>query len=61
MTIQKLKPCPGCGTAEHLAIYKYESGWQHVECDRCYYFGPGEGSKILAAKSHNERIAELAK
>lgn len=54
-TMQRLKPCPRCGTDEHLAIYAYESGWKHVECDKCLYLGPGEGSKLAAARSHNER------
>jgi hypothetical protein len=53
VTVQKLKPCPKCGEA-NLPIYKYESGWQHVECDECFYLGPGGGSRVSAARLHNE-------
>lgn len=57
MTNQKIKACPDCGRAgEELTVYKYDSGWKHVECDGCYYFGPGEGSIRQAIKSHNARI-----
>lgn len=58
-TNQKMKPCPLCGTADFLAVYKYDSGWQYVECDNpaCvkdgFYRGPGEGSIRQAIKSHN--------
>lgn len=55
-TRQRMKPCPNCKTDENLAIYTYESGWRHVECDKCYYLGPGEGSINAAVKSHNEKI-----
>lgn len=51
-TVQKLKPCPKCGITD-LSIYKYESGWQHVECDACFYLGPGAGNRIDAARQHN--------
>lgn len=53
-TLQKLQPCPRCKTDEHLAIYTYDNGWRHVECDGCLYLGPGEGNKLQAVKSHNE-------
>lgn len=55
-TDQKLKPCPECITTEYLAVYTYDHGWQHVECDKCFYLGPGEGSRRQAIKSHNERV-----
>lgn len=51
-TMQKLKPCPKCGETD-LPIYKYEHGWQHVECDECQYLGPGAGNRIDAARQHN--------
>lgn len=58
-TNQKMKPCPKCNTADYLAVYKYDSGWQYVECDNAackgFYRGPGEGSTRQAIKSHNER------
>jgi Zn ribbon nucleic-acid-binding protein len=56
MTNPKPKPCPKCGTTVRLAVYSYESGWKHVECDECHYLGPGEGSIRTAIKSHNERV-----
>lgn len=59
MTAPKLKPCPECRTAEHLAIYTYDHGWKHVECDKCNYMGPGDGSKVHAIKSHNARFESL--
>ena len=43
MTYPKLKPYPQCGELDWLDIYTYESGWKFVECDKCYYRGPGEG------------------
>lgn len=55
MTYPKLKPCRKCGTADDLAVYRYESGTKHVECDGCWYLGPGEGSILAAIRSHNER------
>jgi len=36
-----------------MAVYAYESGWRHVECNMCFYLGPGEGSIREAIKSHN--------
>lgn len=56
-TDQKLKPCPACKTTDFLAVYTYEHGWQHVECEKCDYLGPGEGSRRQAIKSYNERVA----
>lgn len=53
-TPQKLKPCPLCGS-DRLAIYVYDHGWRHVDCDECGYLGPGEGSMIAAARSHNAK------
>lgn len=57
-TNPKMKPCPNCGSGDYLAVYKYDNGWQHVECDNgpCHYFGPGEGSIRQAIKSHNESV-----
>ncbi len=57
MTNPKIKPCPQCNSGERMAVYAYESGWRHVECDKCYYLGPGEGSIRAAIKSHNTRAA----
>jgi hypothetical protein len=59
-TNPKMKPCPRCGSAEHLAVYSYEtSGARHVECDNgtCQYLGPGEGSIRAAIKAHNLFLA----
>jgi uncharacterized metal-binding protein (TIGR02443 family) len=56
MTKPKIKPCPKCQSDERIAVYVYESGWRHVECTKCNYFGPGEGSIIAAIKSHNAAI-----
>ncbi len=52
----KLAHCPNCKTDEHLTIYKYESGWQHIECSNCNYLGPGEGKKAQAVQSHNQQF-----
>ena len=54
MAYPKIKPCPTCGS-DDVAVYKYDHGWQHVECDKCHYLGPGEGSAEAAIQSHNER------
>ena len=58
MTAPKIKPCPNCKTDEYLAVYTYDSGWRHVECDQCYYLGPGEGSKLAAIKEYNKRLSQ---
>jgi hypothetical protein len=63
-TNQKLKPCPHCGRADMLGVYKYESGWCYVECDNSactgnFYRGPGEGSIRQAIKSHNVKCLAL--
>lgn len=57
MTAPKIKPCPTCGTDERMAVYAYDSGWRHVECIKCNYLGPGEGSIIQAIKSHNAKVS----
>lgn len=67
MTNPKMKPCPKCGSADHLDVYTYDNGWCHVECDNgfnvradaCHYLGPGEGSIRQAIKSHNASVAAL--
>jgi hypothetical protein len=58
MAYPKILPCK-CGNAD-LEIYKYENGWQHVECDECHYMGPGQGSKLWAIRRHNEHIRAVA-
>lgn len=58
MTNQKIKPCPECKTDEYMGVYTYDSGWRYVECDKCYYLGPGCGSVKEAIKSHNERASQ---
>lgn len=70
MTYPKLKPCPQCGKLDWLEIYTYvsiafspfpqttESGWKFVECDNCYYRGPGEGRILHAIRGYNERAAK---
>ena len=39
-----------------MEVYTYDSGWWHVECDKCFYFGPGEGNVRAAIKAHNDKI-----
>lgn len=56
MSYQKMKACPKCGCG--VTVYGYDSGWKMVECDNCFYFGPGEGSIKEAIKSHNKSVAE---
>ena len=60
MSNPKMKPCPTCKTDEDLSVYSYDHGWKHVECDKCFYLGPGEGSIKQAIIQHNARqeIAE---
>lgn len=60
-TDPKIEPCPTCENDDFISVYKYESGWQHVECDKCFYFGPGEGNRRQAIKSHNARTALAGK
>ncbi|HEX4112727.1 MAG TPA: hypothetical protein VH020_09350 [Stellaceae bacterium] len=57
MAYPKIAPCPNCGTTDHVAVYSYDSGGSHVECDKCYYLGPPEGSIRQAIRSHNARVA----
>ena len=57
MTDQKIRPCPTCGKSDRLYVFKYDSGWQHVECDHCGYMGHGEGSRREAIRSHNVTFA----
>ncbi len=57
-TDPKIKPCPKCKTAANMSVYKYDNGWQHVECEKCCYLGPGEGSRRQAIKSYNERVKD---
>lgn len=57
-TNPKMKPCPTCASTDDLAVYTYESGWKHVECDKCNYLGPGEGSVRWAIKSYNAKVGE---
>jgi len=58
MSRPKIKPCPRCASDDQITVMRYESGWRHVECLRCDYIGPGEGSIIAAIKSHNERKSQ---
>jgi uncharacterized metal-binding protein (TIGR02443 family) len=60
MTNPKIKPCPNCQSGDGIAVYTYESGWRHVECVKCNYLGPGEGSIKAAIKSHNLRMESAA-
>jgi hypothetical protein len=62
MTNPKMRPCPRCGSTEHLTVYTHSHGWRHVECDNspCQYMGPGEGSVRAAIKAHNEKVAGVA-
>jgi uncharacterized metal-binding protein (TIGR02443 family) len=54
MSYPRKKPCPECGApGDDLAVYTYENGWRHVECDDCGYLGPGAGNALQAIRSHN--------
>lgn len=53
MTYPKIRPCPQCGKHDVLAVYRYDNGWRHVECDACFYFGPGAGNQMQAIRAHN--------
>ena len=55
MSVPKMKPCPKCGEGKYLAVFRYESGWRHVECcgPGCNYLGPGGGSIKAAVREHN--------
>lgn len=55
MSYPKKLPCPNCGNAD-VVVYSYDNGARHVECNACYYLGPGEGSIGAAIKAHNERV-----
>lgn len=57
MAYPKMKPCPNCRTADYLDVYKYDGGWQHVECDKCYYLGPAAGNIRETIKRHNAHVA----
>lgn len=59
-TNPKIAPCPKCNTTDYLAVYKYDGGAQHVECDRCFYLGPPSGSVRGAIKLHNEDALKKA-
>ena len=54
--VPKMKPCAKCKTDEGLAIYTYEGGWKHVECDICMYLGRASGSMRGAVLNHNEEM-----
>jgi Zn ribbon nucleic-acid-binding protein len=54
MSYPKMNPCPRCGSAR-VAVYSYDHGWKHVECNNCYYLGPGEGSIQHAIEEHNKQ------
>lgn len=58
-TNPKMHPCPTCDSTDNLAIYTYGNGWRYVECVKCNYMGPGEGSKRLAIAGHNEFAAAI--
>lgn len=59
MSHQKLEPCPNCNApGDDLTVYTYDNGWRHVECDGCYYLGPGAGNKRQAIQIHNDRARE---
>ncbi len=52
----RMKDCPNCGTNEDLAVYTYDAGNRHVECNTCFYLGPGANSIRAAIKLHNECV-----
>lgn len=61
MTAPKIKDCPKCDApGDCLAVYTYDSGWRHVECDGCYYLGPGAGNIVQAIRLHNARVSARA-
>jgi hypothetical protein len=60
VTLPKTKPCPRCENPD-TDLYGYgDCGplvW-HVECDRCYYLGPG-GTQLQAVRAHNAAYSAL--
>lgn len=60
MSYPKMKPCPQCSSSEELEVYRYDNGTRHVECLKCNYLGPGEGSIAAAIKSHNDGVGQGA-
>lgn len=56
MTNPKMKDCPNCGTDDFLAVYTYEAGNRHVECNGCWSLGPAGTSIRQAIKLYNERV-----
>lgn len=56
MTNPKIKPRPNCKSGDYICVYIHGRGWRHVECDKCFYLGPGEGSIRQAIKSHNASL-----
>jgi hypothetical protein len=57
MAYPKIKPCPKCGSGA-VSVITYDSGWRYVECDCCWYHGPGEGNIRAAIKAHNAKVAD---
>jgi len=55
MSAPKMKACPNCKTDAHLAVFTYDHGWRHVECEECKYMGPGERNAIQAIRAHNAK------
>lgn len=55
MSKKSMLPCPTCNSTEQLVVMKYDSGWRYVECLKCNYLGPGEGSITQAILSHNKK------
>ena len=55
MSTQKILPCDcGATNEDFVGLYKYENGWNHVECGQCHKLGPGEGRARDAVKRWNE-------
>ena len=51
--------CPICDTKDYLELTKTYNGWRHVECFKCNYMGPGEGTMKLAIDGHNAFAAAI--
>lgn len=61
MAYPKMKPCPLCGSDQHLDVYTYDNGARHVECSTsCGYLGPACTSILWAIRHHNERRDQVA-
>ena len=55
--MDKLLPCPFCGTTEGLKVHKGESVYYWVDCPLCFATGPVDLGWSGAEVAWNERAA----